>query len=624
MESESAFRLGPWEVYPTRNLICGADGQVQLSPRTMEVLVYLAERAGQVVSRDEFDSRVWSPAIVTDDALTRCIHDLRKALGSDPSAPRFIETIPRRGYRLAVDVQPLTQAGELSAGRAGRSLGPWILATLLVAVVAVAGLYFRAPGAPAPSAPEATLAVLPFGTIGMEPALPLAEGVHHDLLTRLSEQNHLRVISARSVRRYRDTDLPISHIATELGVAWIVEGTVQQAGEEFQINVQLTEAASDTLRWGRSYHQNLSAERLFAAQGEIIEDIIQSIYDRIEPADQPADQPTMGRMPTDSLESYTRYVQGRTSLDARTEPAMRRAAEFFRAATVADPDHALAWVGLADALTLLHDYGYAAPEEVLDQARAAIDRALALNPDLAEAHASLGLYHGTRRQMSEAVTALRRAIELRPGYAEAHNWLGWSLAVVGDGPGVMENGRQSARLDPMSPEALTNYAFGYIATGQYARALDPAFRVRELQPDFTTGTLYEAWALYHLGRFEAARDLLEGLRAEWAGAAAEATLALVHIQLDRPDRARELLAEISAGEDRFAEGLVQAALGDTEAAFQSWEKVEDWGYGAALVVHHLFPDILDRFRHDPRFEAIREDIWADFGWGDGPGRLLSR
>ncbi|MFU8832045.1 MAG: winged helix-turn-helix domain-containing protein [Wenzhouxiangella sp.] len=617
MESESAFRLGPWEVHPTRNLICGADGQVQLSPRTMEVLVYLAERAGEVVSREEFDSRVWSPAIVTDDALTRCIHDLRKALGSDPSAPRFIETIPRRGYRLAVDVQPLTQSDELPAGGAGRSLGPWILAALLVAMVAASALYLRTPGAPAPPLAELTLAVLPFGTIGMEPALPLAEGVHHDLLTRLSEQDHLRVISARSVRRYRDTDLPISDIAAELGVAWIVEGTVQQAGKEFQINVQLTEAASDTLRWGRGYRHNLSAERLFAAQGEIIEDIIKSIYDRIEPADQPAGD----RMPTESLESYTRYVQGRTSLDARTEPAMRRAAEFFRAATVADPDHALAWVGLADALTLLHDYGYAAPEEVLDQARAAIDRALELNPNLAEAHASLGLYHGTRRRMSEAVTALRRAIELRPGYAEAHNWLGWSLAVVGDGPGVMESGRQSARLDPMSPEALTNYTFGYIATSQYERALDPAFRVRELQPDFTTGTLFEAWALYHLGRFEAARDLLEGLRAEWAGAAAEATLALVHIQLDRPDRARELLAEISAGEDQFAEGLVQAALGDTEAAFQSWEKVEVWGYGAALVVHHLFPDILGRFRHDPRFEAIREDIWADFGW-DGRGQLL--
>ena len=614
MNRREGFKIGQWQVWPERNLLSSDSDEVQVNARTMDVLCHLAEHAGEVVSREECNEAVWADAVVTDYALTGCISELRQALGDDRSAPRFIETIPKRGYRLAMPVEPLAEATDLPDGRTGRSTRPWILAAILLAVVSAAAWYAHQSDAPTPQTAQPTLAVLPFVAIGVQPELPLAEGIHHDLVIRLSEQNNLRVISPRSVRRFRDTELSISEIAAELGVNWIVEATVQQTAQEFQVNVQLTEAPDDALAWGRRYHHQLSAERLFAVQDEIIEDIVESVYIHLEPEG----RPRPGRAPTENLEAYTRYVQARTSLEARTESAMRRAAGLFRAASEVDPDYALALVGLADTLTLLHDYGYAGAEEVLGEARSAINRALELDPDLAEAHASLGLYHGTRRQMAEAVAALQRAVKLRPGYAEAHNWLSWFLSVVGEGEAALESGRQAAELDPMSAEALVNHALGHIATGEYEQVLEPASRARQLQPDYTTAPLYEAWALYHLDRFKEARDLLEGLRAEWAGAVAEATLALVHLRLDHPGRAEELLVEIASGQDRFAEGLVLAAMGETEAAFRAWKRVDSWGYGPALVVHHLFPEVLDPLQADPRFEAMIEEIRTAFGWND-PG-----
>jgi len=465
MALDAGFRLLQWQVRPDQNRLLGNGSDIRLSPRAMEVLVCLAERAGQVVTRDDFSERVWRPAIVTDDALTRCISELRRSLGDRAGDPRFIETIPKRGYRLVAQVSALdpdTQESDSSATSTGE-----------VAEDRAAGTRRR-------PVSRNSIAVLPFQTIGQtigrtigaDSAAPLADGIHQDLLTRLSVVPGLKVISSTSVRRYRDTELAIPDIAAQLGVVWIVEGAVQQAGEHLQVNAQLIDAARDHHLWARTYRQPCSAENLFAIQAEIMEDIAASLETTLDTGHRRRAE----HMATDNLEAYAHYMQGRSFLDTRTEPGMRQALVYFRTALEQDRDYALAWVGVADALMLLYDYYDRGPlEAVRTEVEKALSRALEIDPELAAAHASSGLFHMSHAAFgplrakgldgSEAVRRLHYAVELQPGYAEAHNWLSWVLQLLGHADEALDCAARSIELNPLSPEAIHNVMSSNMANG---------------------------------------------------------------------------------------------------------------------------------------------------------------
>ena len=608
---DAGFRLDEWEVHPEQNRMAGPAGEVHLTPRCMDILVLLAERAGQVIHRDEFSERIWHPAVVTDDALTRHISNLRQSLGDDTGEPRFIETIPKRGYRLVAHVQPLqttpvsTQSQEPQRSSVGADqqtrTGALAQRTLLTMVLALAlglaAVLMHVTRQPGPEA-SPSIAVLPFEAFGTDEGSPLIDGLHHDLLTRLSHIDDLRVISRTSVKRYRDTLLPIKDIAAELGVTWIVEGAVQQVGDEIQLNAQLIDSATDSHIWAHTYRRELTAENLFAIQADIVEDIASSLETSLTPAE--ADQ--VGAVPTENLDSYTLYVQGRTFLDTRTENGMEQALVFFHEAVEQDADYALAWVGLADALALLHDYGYRDEGEVLPDAEHAIERALVLNPDLAEAHASRGLLHSTRREGPAALRALQRSTELRPGYAEAHNWLSWNYQVLGFAPEALASAEKAVSLNPFSLEAQANLTGSLIANGQYETALRQARYLNALSLPFTDN-FNKGLALYHTGKFREAIETLEPMRVTWADGGAQAVRAMAHIELNEEQKARALLNELHELGDHFSAGLVLAALGDHEAAFAEFDRIEQWHYWSALALNHYYP-LLEPIRSDPRFESM--------------------
>lgn len=585
MVLEAGFRLREWQIQPDRNRLIGHGSDARLSPRAMQVLLCLAERAGEVVSREDFSERVWHPSIVTDDALTRCVSELRRRLGDRAKDPKFIETIPKRGYRLVAPIEAPADVPEVAAP-AGAS--------------------------------GATIAVLPFVPIGAGMSGPIADGIHQDLLTRLSELSELKVISGTSVRRYRETELGVPEIARQLGVAWIVEGSVQQSDDQVQVNAQLIDAVADHHRWARTYSKPFSMENLFRIQREIMQDIARSLNATLAPG------PSARIAPSDDLEAYARCMQGRSFLDTRTPDGMQQALVYFRAALERDHDYALAWVGIADALMLLYDYyDSGRPESVRRQVDQALTRALEIDPELAEAHASKGLYfmchaaagplHAEGLDGPEAVRLLKHAAALRPSYSEAFNWLSWVMQLLGDAEQALACASKAVGLNPLSAEAIHNLMSSNMACGNFGRGVREARRIEELGMYDASPSFYEAIALHHLGRFDAAAELLDGLKVQWAGAGAEAALALAEIARGNDARARELLGAIEHSGDEFAAALVRAALGRHDEALAAMESIEQWGQWPALVLHHYYPEELAPLRASPRFAGIMASLRRYFG-----------
>lgn len=562
MAERREFRLGQWQVLPDRRLMIRADDEVRVRPRAMDVLALLASRPGEVVTRDDFAQEVWAPAVVTDNSLNRCIAELRRALDDTSSDPGYIETIPRRGYRLMRE----PEYPEAAASDDARTLLPDV-----------------------PSV--RSIAMLPLRVLGEGDVELLAEGLLHEVLTSLALLGELQVISATSVYRYRDTVRTAGQIAVELGVHWLLQGAIQKADSRIRVNLQLVDARRDRNSWARVYEQPIDMDHLFGIQAEIAGDVAASLQARIGPEA----RKSIESVPTRSREAYEAYVQGRTLWNSRADHGLRRAEELFRRAVAIDPEFAEAWCGLADALGMLYDYGYESNRAVVTKAESALNRALELKPDLVDALASRGALLSGIRQYQASIQALRRAIERSPGLPLAHNWLSWTSALIGDACQAEASGIRAAELDPFSIEGQSNRALGHLARGDFTAARRVAAHTLVLQPDFNTAALYQAIAAWNLDEFEEVISLLEGQSVNWAGAGAEAVLALARLRLGQHDVAERLAVTIAESGYRFEAGLVRMAMDQPQETRRLWSALDDLDYFPLMSLHYgWFEDIFDR------------------------------
>lgn len=573
MAERKEFRLGQWHVLPDRRLMISADGEVRVRPRAMDVLVLLASRPGEVVTRDDFARGVWAPAVVTDNSLNCCIAELRRALDDTSSNPGYIETIPRRGYRLMREPEYPEAAASTDA--------PML----------------------SPDVPSVrSIAMLPLRVLGEGDVELLAEGLLHEVLTSLALLGELQVISATSVYRYRDTVQTAGQIAAELGVHWLLQGAIQKADSRIRVNLQLVDARRDRNSWARVYEQPIDMDHLFGIQAEIARDVAASLRARIGPEA----RKSIESIPTRSREAYEAYVQGRILWNSRADHGLRRAEELFRRAVAIDPEFAEAWCGLADALGMLYDYGYESNRAVVTKAESALNRALELKPDLVDALASRGALLSGIRQYQASIQALRRAIERSPGLSLAHNWLSWTSALIGDACQAEASGIRAAQLDPFSIEGQSNRALGHLARGDFTAARRAAAHTLVLQPDFDTAALYQAIAAWNLDEFEEVISLLEGQSVNWAGAGAEAVLALARLHLGHHDAAEGLAVTIAENGYRFEAGLVRMAMDQPHETRRLWSALDDLDYFPLMSLHYgWFEDIFDRGQGTVDLDRLR-------------------
>ena len=469
------------------------------------------------------------------------------------------------------------------------------------------------------SLPVSSIAVLPFENLSGAPdAEPFAAGLHDDLLTELSRISALSVIARTSVLRCQGTGLPAPEIARELGVGTIVEGGVQTAGGRLRLNVQVIDARSGVQRWAERYDRELSAQSIFDLQGELAQEIAQALQAELTAGEQ---RRATGRERTEDLEAYRLCVQGRTLLDQRTPRAMYRSVDYFQRAIERDSRYALAWSGLADALSLLEFYDHAPPSSAPGPMQAAL-HAVELGPNLGQAHASLGIIRSIRQQGPSALSELEKAIELTPSHAEAHGWLGWVHLLRGCPGEALAAERRAVELDPLAPAFRAYLAEAYLANGETREALREAVRAREIQPEYGLAHFIEGLVLYHLRRLPqagAAMEMALGLVPPWGTpchAEIHAALAVIQVAAGDHAGARARLARIDAAAHPFSRGLVLAALGDADGAFSAFERVREWDSFSVDHLRYFFPHVLGPLRVDSRYHRMRRDI--DRAWGGKP------
>jgi|GEM_PF-1817045 len=498
MELNQDFKLDHWRVQPEEKRIIGPEGEVHLTPRAMAVLVYLAGQAGRVVSREDLNDELWAPAVVTDHALTQCIAELRRALGDSASSPRFIETVPKSGYRLIAAVSSLEESGEQGNQSGTAPPGRWnrvrlsAWAFVALALMITAGLWLFDPQ-PDPLLPDRSIAVLPFEEIGTDAGLPIGPGLHHDLLTRLSGIEDMRVISNTSVRQYRDTIQPIPEIARQLGVAWILEGSIQQSGDEIQLNAQLIDAHNDTHLWAKTYRRELTAKDLFAIQAEIVDDIADSMQSEmtLEEATRVA------ATPTESTEAYTYYLRAQEYMrrDWNQQDDLEIAIDLFQRAVEVDPEFALAHADLSSARLRMYWFAHDRSDIHLELAHQALERALAIDPDNPRVTMAEGIYHYWRyRDFERALEAFNRTRELIPNDADVYLFLGAIQRRLGLWDQAIENYERSRELDPRDLARLLGLIRTYMAVRDYPSANRYLDMAEALFPDSETVRERRLWA----------------------------------------------------------------------------------------------------------------------------------
>jgi TolB-like protein len=504
-------------------------------------------------------------------------------------------------------------------GQAPRSIKRHVLFLEIFVVIlvtaGVAGLswHLLGTGVSKPEFGDRSLAVLPFVSADPDRSAGITDGIHDDLLTRLSNIHGLNVIARSSVERYRNSDKPIDEIAAELGVRWMLEGRVQEVENQLRVSVRLIDPGTGMQAWADSYLYDFSAVELFAVQSEITHQIATALETELTPLE----ERSVSRTPTENLEAYSLVVEARTLLEQREEPQMRHALQLFQKASELDPDFSLAWVGIADALYELVDYGFDPPEPAVDTAMEAARRALRLDPENPEAYVSLGIIHHLQQDGITALRHLETAVELRPGYAEALSKISWVAQLLGRKELAIETAGRAMELDPFAVEPRVNFAMTRLLDNDPQLALDSLQQGADLLQDWPTLRFYEGVILYHLQRYPEALDLLSGLDIPWAGQGPLATEAVARAGMGETDETRSIIDELKAREAHpFLLALAYASIDDNDRAFEEIESIESWSTDAdwpILAARYLFPDALAELRADPRYDRMLRRL--DRAWG---------
>jgi TolB-like protein/Flp pilus assembly protein TadD len=597
----------------------------------MKLLEMLLEHPGEVVSREELRSRVWPNESFGDfdQALNISIGKLRNALGDSAESPRFIETLPKRGYRFIADVsvvdtdvrlkrqEPVT--GDLPATGPGhkiRGIGlavvpnrrQWPLGRVIVALALVLSLLiffawrFRS-RTPAPSGIR-SIAVLPLENLSGDASQNyFADGMTDELITDLAQISALRVISRTSVMVYKGARKPLPQIARELDVDAVVEGTVLRSGDQVRITAQLIEASTDKHLWSRSYEGEL--RDTLALQNRVASAIADQIRINLTPQEQAALKTAKAVNP----EAYESYLKGRYFWNKRTADGLKVALAYFKQAIEEDPKYAQAYSGLADTYALLGDWQYAVmtPKEAFPKAKAAAIKALELDSTLGEAHNSLAfVLDGFAWDFDSAGKEFQRAIELNPGYATAHHWYAWHLSLLGQYDDAIAEMKKAQNLDPLSLIINADLAELLVLAHRYDESIAQSRKTIEMDPNFALAhnQLGQAYLQEHIYD-EAIAELKKAVQLSGDSPTCIANLARAYVASGRRAEAEKLLGDLKkrtnpAYSNAPEIAIVYASLGDTDQAMNWLEKGFEERFNPGVLLRPGF----DPLRSDSRFQNL--------------------
>ena len=644
MESSSpVFRFGRYELRPHVRELYKNGIKLKIRPQPLQVLHRLVSHPGDVVTRDQLRQQLWSADTFVDfeHSLNTAMKELRRVLGDAVAEPRYIETLPRLGYRFIASVdaaqippaavgvthippaqaepaqplplQPAARGGVLDAvvkqrmsRRRRLAVGAGVAALIGFAV------WLARPGARLTSAahPLNSLAVLPLENLSGDPSEEFfADGMTDQLITDLAKVGSLRVVSRTSVTRYKGTKKAMPEIARELDVDAIVEGSVVRSGNRVRVTAQLIEASTDRHLWAETYDGDIGD--VLKLQGKVTEAIAQEVRAQLTPQQ----QTQLRRADVVNPEAYDDYLKGRLYLTAEfyKPESLRKAQHLFEEAVHKDPNFALAYAGLADTYVYLAFSGAVQKESAYSSAKQALGKAVELDESIGEAHDTLGLLSADFDwDWDTADREFKRAIALAPSYSCAHEDRANFLASLGRRAETLEEIAKIQQLD-YAPAATWTVSNAYNQLRDYPALIEASKRALLLDPKDSgqhyflgvgyerTGKLQEAISEYEkaVQLSNGAPDPAVALAHAYSGAGKKAEAKKMLRDLERKSRESPV--------SPYTMATIYAGLDENDKAFELLEKA--YTEKSLGFPFHLQSDlVLDSLRPDPRFQSLLHGI----------------
>jgi serine/threonine-protein kinase len=603
------YEFGDFHLDAGKRLVTRRDGAaVALTPKVFETLLYLVEHPDTVLDKERLMEAVWPDSIVEENNLSQNISTLRRVFGESPGSHHYIVTVPGRGYRFVAEVRtreantmpgspkipaaaitpanwqteqaaPVSQPDQPATSRGFR---PVLLATGAALALSVAAFFFwRGRTQNPPDAPEKSIAVLPFQNLSEEKeSAYFAEGIQDEILTRLSKIADLKVISRISTLHYKSAPENLPEIARQLGVAHILEGSVQKSGDAVRVNVQLIKAANDSHLWAETFDRKLTD--IFSVESEVSK----AIADQLRAHLSGREEQVIAAKPTDRPEAYDAYLRGLAyNLKSQTSPTNSLGAQkYLREAVRLDPKFALSWA----LLSYVDAVGYLTvnlqPTVALrEETRQAADTALTLQPNLGEAVLAKGFYHyACLRDYDSAERYFAQARQFLPNSSQIPESLAYVARRRGDWDRSESYFNEAERLDPRNVNLLTQHAGSYINLRRFPEALRKLDQVLDITPDNLDTLVAEASIAQAEGDLPRASALLAPLHPAADDTQALETQVYQAILERRPAQIIAAIKEVLAkpdpafgfynGELRFWLGWAQEVAGDHAAAQESWRQ----------------------------------------------------
>lgn len=562
------LQFGEFELDLAKECLTRGGEIVELQQQPLRLLISLVRSPGELVRREDLREELWPDGIHVDfeHGLNTAIRRLREVLGDTAGTPRFIETFPRRGYMFIAPVQSLSVQRE---GRTG-------------------------------------VLVMPFLNLTSEPdGDHLTEGITEDLLTELSRIRTLKVLSRTSSMRFRNSGRTIREIARELQVDVVIEGSVRREGRRVRIAARVVDGRTEEQLWANVYERDLHS--LFAIQRNVAQHIAAALAPQLSAAD----HELVGRAATRDVEAYELYLHGRHLLYRFTDDGFRHAIDYFERSAACDPAYARPHAAIGFAFMVLgmgHGAGRIPQQQAYSRARAAVDRALAVDPTLAEAHGvDACLKFMFEFDWLAAEKAFRTAMSYGPDSAEILDTFGLFLSSLGRYDEALAAQRKAHDLDPLAAVIMSDTATTLLRAGRDMEALELAKKLVLLEPDFPMGHSTLGWAYIRQGRHgDGLREIEKAVQLSPDNTLFLGQLGAAYAATGDEHQAKSILQCLeSMGEERYVSpyhlSYVYAGLGDAERACDHLDRAIEERAGGVYGAGGSF--LFENLRHHPRFIA---------------------
>lgn len=588
------FVFGPFCLNPEERLLTQNGVPVPMTPKAIDTLSVLVRNNGHVVSRNDLMKEVWEDTNVEEANLTVVISKLRKALGQGGSTQGYIETVPKLGYRFTADlaVKHLNTAASCSAKKTFPDHRSIVERERLLPT----GERIK------------TVAVLPLTCPDKDSDIQyIADGITENIISSLSRIRNLRVISRNTAFRFKGGTKPAYQIGRDLRAQAVVTGVVRLVEGRLTISAELIDTQEDSQLWGGQLTQGPTA--VIRMQEEVARKISEELRTELTREE----RERISRRYTENMEAYYAYIKGRYCWNKRSEEGLKQAVDYFRGAIEFDPAYALAYAGLSDSLILLLSKSALAPHDAVARAKSAAEQTIAIDPQLAEPHASLGyIAMAYEWDMAKAGREFELALGLNPSYATAHHWRSLLLRGQGDFAGALAEIKKARKLDPLSPIIDTALCLVFYFMREFDQAIERCDEVIKMHQPFASVHVCKGLAL--LGKTEARQALAAFKRASNLIKGAPEPLAFIcytYAALGEQADARRMLSEIEAhSRSRYVSphilAIAHLGLGTNDQAFNWLDKAVD-ERDEDMQLLGFYP-LFDSLRSEPRFQKLLSRI----------------